>query len=532
MTFTKGLHQDDILLRYATEEERKAFTELDDRHSAILSMRINMWIQAQEEGEHAGYDSDEIRRLFDERIDVRKTEAALNEAGAQIFEYIDKFNARYIEAVKSNISILFEDMETVAASDIDTGRLHDIIIYDIETKKPKTLPDYRVAKQYAETVLHYQVDAFRECENKTKQDTDRYKSIIKALAEKILKQLTPEQRQAIDTAFKCRYEKKSKADLVKPIQPAETFYTPNSYINNNFMEIIKPFYKENDGQMSFIPTVTEVEVDITGKSKGKLPVMLSINYEGDITKAGTKTIDYNKARIEGFDTAVLDAICTILETGQKDIYVSAVDALLRGSDKIQKISDKREERLTLAIRKLGGTRVRLDITNELKGKYKEAFAALDLKEGVLDAAMLEYTGLELTTYAGIKTYVIHVDKMPAIYNYSKAKGEITSFSKYLLDTPERAEKRFITLKLQLLKRITLINKHVMSENTILFESLYRAAGLTEHTDKGKRSRERNTLVNMLKHWEKQDYIKGYKTYYKGKDYVGFKIQPHYIKKDK
>ena len=526
MTFTKGLHQDDILLRYATEEERKAFIALDDRHSAILSMRINMWIQAQEEGEHAGYDSDEIRRLFDERIDVRKTEAALNEAGAQIFEYIDKFNARYIEAVKSNISILFEDMETVAASDIDTGRLHDIIIYDIETKKPKTLPDYRVAKQYAETVLHYQVDAFRECENKTKQDTDRYKSIIKALAEKILKQLTPEQRQAIDTAFKCRYEKKSKAELVKPILPATTFSTPNSYFSNTLHEMIaQHFRKQINGQLGF--TLNADILGGRGKNGYKIMDMISLTYEGDITEEGSTSIDYNRARITGFDTAVLDAICTILETGQNNIYISAIDSLLRGGKKVHKLSKPRADRILLALQKLSSTRVYIDITNELKGKYKSAFEEAGYKEAAFGRHMLDYSDLKLTTFAGYSTYVFHVDILPPLYEYSKIKGEITSFPTMLLDTPERAEERYTALKVALLKRIANINKHVMLENTILFESLYRAAGIKEHESRTQKSREREALINMLKFWKEQDYIKGYEAYFKGRVYAGFKIQPNY-----
>ena len=81
----------------------------------------------------------------------------------------------------------------------------------------------------------------------------------------------------------------------------------------------------------------------------------------------------------------------------------------------------------------------------------------------------------------------------------------------------------------MLKRITLINKHIMTEKTILFESLYRAAGLEEHENKSQRKRERDALIDMLLCWKKAGYIKGYESYYKGKSVVGFKIEPHYIK---
>lgn len=519
-------NQEPVVLRYANKKEREEFDRLNGLFHTLIKQQIEAYRKIEEEGKQAGYDESKINEIFKENTEGSRIAQAMAEAGEKFTELQLLFYKRYIEDVKDNLPLLFEDIEAIKADDFDVSVLHYYVIDEIEQKKPKTIPTKRVVKKYIqERILENQTTAFKRCRTKTDKDIKRFNKAINDYAEQLIKRFTPKQQAAIQKAFRNRYEK---TDLIKPIQPAETFYTPNSYVAGNFMDILNGFYKDNDGQMSFIPQV--MGVDITGKGKGNITVMLSINYEGDITKEGTKSIDYNKARIQGFDTAVLDAICTILETGQNDIYVSAIDALLRGSDKIQKVSPKREERIKLAFRKLGGTRVQLDITSELKSKYD--FAALDLKEGVIDAAMLEYTGLKLTTYAGATTHVIHVEKMPVIYQYSKAKGEITSFPTALLETGERAEERFTTLKLALLKRITLINKRIMIEKTILFESLYRAAGLEEHEHKTQRSREREALVNMLKFWKEQGYIKGYEAYYKGREFVGFKIDPHYIKPNK
>lgn len=518
------------LTRYATEEQAAEVERLRKAIDKSIDEQIEDYRQQWLIGKEQGLTDDEIRQRVAARNNtpaIKQRDKVFNKLVKDMDKVIDTLVRLYIKCAAEDIPTLLKDAEAKLASFNDY--IQEWVLVDIladskkaAEKKGKTYTEAGTIKDIIEGEIYAQRSALRHSKIKTKQDKAALDNIVQACIDTFLERITPEIRKQVDAACK---EPVEKGQLLKPIEKTETFYTPNSYIAGNFMDILKGFYQENNGQMSFIPQ--SMEIDITGRGKGSIPVMLSINYEGDITKEGTNSIDYNRARIQGFDTAVLDAICTILETGQNDVYISAIDSLLKGGTKVRTLSEKREERLLLAIRKLSGTRVRLDITNELKAKYD--FAALDLKEGVLDAAMLEYTGLELTTYAGIKTHVIHVEKMPAIYQYSKAKGEITSFPTALLETGERAEERFTTLKIALLKRITLINKRIMTEKTILFESLYRAAGLEEHENKSQRKRERDALIDMLLCWKKAEYIKGYESYYKGKSCVGFKIEPHYIK---
>ena len=517
--------QRETVLRYATEEELKEHRELDSTYDALLKEHIETYRKVQQEGKQAGFSDEKIGELFQNSADYLRINKALTATANRLLALEQALIEKYIDAIKNDIPLLFEDIDYVINFDTDISVLHFIIIDEINEKKPKSIPTLKVCKRFALQVLDNQNRAFRKSETKTEEDKARYRQLIEDFAKRLADLLTPEQQAAIHDAFKHRNDADTR---LTPIQPAKTFHTPNSYMANSFHEVLKYFYKEVDGQYTFsLPNEDGMlPIDITGKSKGHVFDYFSINYEGDITKEGTNTIDYNRARIQGFDTAVLDAICTILETGQNDIYISALDALLNGRDKIQAVGKKREERILLAFRKLSGTRVKLDITNELKAKYD--FAALDLKEGVLDAAMLEYTGLELTNYAGQKTYVIHVEKMPAIYQYSKAKGEIASFPTALLETGERAEERYTTLKIALLKRISLINKRIMREKKISFIGLYRAAGLKEHENATQRKRERDALINMLMYWKKQGYIKGYTSYYEGKSVAGFEIEPKYI----
>lgn len=521
--------QEEITIRYATKEEREQRDKLVTAYRDIFSEEIRANI---EQRDKAASEAEQRQQLIDRTNTpaYKEWHEKLTRIAAELSALDEIIQGKYIDEIQNDIPLLLNDTAYVlelAFRDMYKAYLEDTIaLYYEDTKERGRAFSYRrAARQFVLDWIEPQDKAFRKSSTKTEQDKAKYRQIIDIFVEATIKAITPEMKSRIEKSPTKR-AKRDKAELLTPLKAVETFFTPNSYVNNNFMDILKYFYKENNGQMIFVPT--EIEVDITGKSKGSLPIMLSINYEGDITKEGTKSIDYNKARIQGFDTAVLDAVCTILETEQHDIYISAIDALLNGRSNIQAVGKKREERILLALRKLRGTTVRLDITNEIQGKYAEAFKALDLKSGVLDAAMLEYTGLELANYAGQTTYVIHVDKMPAIYQYSKAKGEITSFPTALLNTPERAEERYTTLKVALLKRITLINKRIMNSNTILFESLYRVAGLEEKKEKGNRSKERDKLVDMLKYWKEQGYIKGYKQHYEGKAYTGFEIDPKYI----
>lgn len=517
----------DIILRYATKEEKAKYEGLLLDLNNLITEDITNARTIRENSNATGQEALIEIADYKETPAGKKLERGFIALSKQLADLQSVLKDRYKVEAAQDLPALFKDTETLLSTtlkEIDEDFCIDLFAYEWQQakQKDKAFSYKATAKNFINECIDLQRAALKNSKTKTKEDSKAFREITNKHIAELLGKLTPDIEEQIQKKAKKPIDKTKR---LTPVQIPQRFNTPNSYIGSNFMEILKPFYRENDGQMRFVPT--NLEIDITGRSKGYVPVMLSINYEGDITKEGTMSIDYNKARIQGFDTAVLDAVCTILETGQNDIYVSAIDALLNGRSNIQAVGKRREERIILAFRKLGGTRVRLDITNELKGKYTEAFEALNLKSGVLDAAMLEYAGLELANYAGQKTYVIHVKEMPAIYQYSKAKGEITSFPTALLNTPERAEERYTTLKVSLLKRITLINKRVMNNNIILFESLYRAAGLEEHENKTQRSRERETLVNMLKHWKEQDYIKDYEAHYKGKSFVGFKIKPNY-----
>ena len=299
----------------------------------------------------------------------------------------------------------------------------------------------------------------------------------------------------------------TKKSYLTPVNIPDIFHTPNSIVANEFPFWQARFYKENDGQITFLPDVGNLEFNLSGNDKNPVNIYVALNYEGDITEDGTTTISYNKARIAGFDLAVLDAICSFMEHGTDNIYVSAIDNLLKGGKTPNnKVSAKRQERIILALRKLSGTRIYLDVRNDLNTKYGDMFA-----EGIYDGAMLEYDGLKATTYAGRETYVFHVKDLPAIYKYSKAKGNIVQFPTVLLDTGDKSDENIIPLKKELLKHITLINKRLYSNHNISITNLYKRADVPEPTGANRRqkSRDKERFRNWLDYWKKYDYIKDY-----------------------
>ena len=313
----------------------------------------------------------------------------------------------------------------------------------------------------------------------------------------------------------------AKKNRLNPITLPNVFHTPNSYVANEFPFWQQRFYKDNDGQLTFLPDVGYLPMNIAGDAKNPVNIYVALNYEGDITEDGTATISYNKARIAGFDLAVLDAICSFMEHGTDSIYVSAIDNLLKGGKtQNNKISKKRQDRIILALRKLSGTRIYLDVRNDLNTKYGDMFA-----EGVYDGAMLEYDGLRATTYAGRETYVFHVKDLPAVYKYSKAKGNIVQFPTILLDTGDRADEDVIPLKKELLKHITLINKRIYNNHNISITNLYKRADVPEPTgaNRKQKSRHIDRFRDWLEYWKRYDYIKDFTI--QG-DTIN--ITPHYI----
>lgn len=306
------------------------------------------------------------------------------------------------------------------------------------------------------------------------------------------------------------------AILTKYATPPDRFYTPNSYIASSFPLWSKLYY---EGQISFGMQTTS---DITGKTnEGSVPIYYSITPDTDlIDEDGREIISYNKARIKGFDIAILDAICSFLEAGHDTLYVTAIDRLMRGGRKTDSISDTRQERILQALRKLSGTRLYLNVTNDTS-------IPDNIKECVYDEAMLTYSGLQMTTYAGQKTYVFNVKTLPPLYRYSKAKGEIVSFPTNLLDTGDRAEERTTPLKVQLLKRITLINKRQLSQTSIKYEYIYNRADVEIPQTRAQMNRDISRFKEWLTFWQKIGYIKGFMI-----DKQGVSITPNYTEPKK
>ena len=303
-------------------------------------------------------------------------------------------------------------------------------------------------------------------------------------------------------------------DTIRNLSKPITYSILNSKVVNQYSSIEdRLLASDPDGQLSFLPEI--IPVRQSPKNTKVVNTIVGLSYNGDLSQ--------KLSRITGYDKAVLNAICSAYQAGNKAMTISDIFRVMNGNTK-KDPTEKQKGKIRMSINKLGSTIIHLDISEEISAKYITIDDSRVVK-GVIDDALLHCTGGIFKTEKGVEVYAISILKEPILMTYSKAKGQIVSFPTYLLDTKSvSATDDIIAIKEYLLQQITLLKNGLRDSNVILYNSIYESCRIEDAKSKVVAKRRRDSIDKLLEEWKCMGYITGHANKKKGKSFVGVSIK--------
>lgn len=312
--------------------------------------------------------------------------------------------------------------------------------------------------------------------------------------------------------------KEKTLEVISNLNKPETYSILNNKVSNQYASIQdKLLATEPNGQLTFMTDLIPVMQSPRASKKKSVEVntLVGLSYSGELTR--------KLARVNGYDKAILNTICSIFQAGNQTMTLADIFRVMNGNTTKQP-SQKQRDKILASIKKLGATRIYLDISEEIERKYLTINDSRVTK-GVIDEPLLHYTGGLFQTENGQEVYAVSILKEPILMTYSKSKSQLVSFPISLLDTKSvSATDDIVAIREYLLQQITLMRNGQRDNKTILYESIYKSCGIDAPTDRKTAMRKRDSIDKLLEEWKQQDYIKGYKVKKSGTSFVGFEIK--------
>lgn len=275
-----------------------------------------------------------------------------------------------------------------------------------------------------------------------------------------------------------------------------TFVYPNDLITN----------------MLFASELTPGKPNQVRVSSKNAPAPIDTFVAIDYSKLDNVTFTTRDKTLATFDSSVLNAVITLyVEGGNQYITPEAVYKIMTG-DTSARVQPAMRQKIVESLDALSGTRAIIKADQEAAG-YK--------------GMKTEYKGYvlnmdQVTVKKGSETAdVFQINKMPVLYQYAAAKGQIGRAPVALLKTPGRTSEELINLRGYLLQRVGVMKnpKNRISTN-IRFETIFNRLGLLEglandDQERKKRAKVYKAVTEILTEWQGQGFIKGFTLNYKG-----------------
>lgn len=312
--------------------------------------------------------------------------------------------------------------------------------------------------------------------------------------------------------------KEKTLEVISNLNKPETYSILNNKVSNQYASIQdKLLATEPNGQLTFMTDLIPVMQSPRASKKKSVEVntLVGLSYSGELTR--------KLARVNGYDKAILNTICSIFQAGNQTMTLADIFRVMNGNTNKQP-SQKQRDKILASIKKLGATRIYLDISEEIERKYLTINDSRVTK-GVIDEPLLHYTGGLFQTENGQEVYAVSILKEPILMTYSKSKSQLVSFPISLLDTKSvSATDDIVAIREYLLQQITLMRNGQRDNKTILYESIYKSCGIEAPTDRMTAKRKKDAIKKLLDEWKQQGYIKGSKDKKDGTALVGIEIK--------
>lgn len=269
----------------------------------------------------------------------------------------------------------------------------------------------------------------------------------------------------------------------------------NKYLNiqDIFMEL------EPNGQLRMIPAEPQpLRTRKATKTKSEVITLVSLSYTGDL--------DGKAAKVKSYDQSVLNSISSLWQAGnmiitKEDIYKTITQKT--------KPTKRQLDRIEQSLQKFSGTKIRLDITQELNA-HLITIDGEKITGEIIEENMLYYRKFIAVTERGKEVEAIQILKEPILYTYSKAKKQIIEVPVSLLEIKGNATEDSIVIRDYLLKEINQMKRGFRDNNNIKYDSilslLNKPAASLSRTEK---SRVTATVCDILDTFREKEYIKNY-----------------------
>ena len=288
------------------------------------------------------------------------------------------------------------------------------------------------------------------------------------------------------------------------IKRPTSYSIQNSPINN---KLVNNFFstEELDGKKNL-----DLYPVGKGNNKQTVQIFVALKYMGADIKLNRK--------IGGFDKAVYNAISTLWSAGNACITVKDIYETMNGLKKSKKLSEAQERKIRASVDKMRFTNCYIDFSQELNAIKGES----DIESGKLSDNMLHISEAIAVMNNGEtkNAYKIHTE--PVLYTYNRIKRQLISVPIGLLDTSQALSNTddVIALREYLIQQIQNMKKGIRNSNKMLFDTIYKEAGIKQTTNRTQIMRDRDKVIAILEAWKDKQYIKGYELTYSGKSING------------
>lgn len=306
----------------------------------------------------------------------------------------------------------------------------------------------------------------------------------------------------------------------------ESFDFPIIAAEDTEIELVKSiipnnYFILNDKINKLLPTSIEIDgqaqpVNINSRNKKEITTTIILNYDDD-----NLTLSNGK-NWTAYDRAVHNAVISLWEAGNRAFTPEMVYRAMNGLTGDEKISQTAVDKVEKSIDK--------SLSIKAKINCSEAVTAYKSKaKAVLQANLLEARKGILKTESGTKktAYVFISEKFkPILYEYNQITKQIISVKPNLLQTKKalNTTEETIVIREYLLRRIEEIkNPKTQISNKIKFNSVIELLHI-ENLTKQKKSKIKDQIEKLLKHYVAINYIKGYAEYKAGRTIEGIEIK--------
>jgi len=308
------------------------------------------------------------------------------------------------------------------------------------------------------------------------------------------------------------------------------FIQQNSPVNNELIRnasINELYNTDANGQLQIIPT----SVLVKSKTKKTPPVYSLCSFSYDDT-VDLEILNKNgRYKITGYDRRVYNAVGTLWLNERKIISLTEIFDIMNGYSKTNP-SSKQLNAVEQSLNKLKSIKVFIDLTQEVKAHMIENKDALieagilknrsdKVKRVVIGDNMLYFRVGTITSEQGKVFKSIEILREPSLLTYNLTKGTLISIPmEYIGLNDSNATEKVIAFQDYLLMRIISYKNKKMSENKIIYDTLYKDSGMDRPVLSKDFGRDRETIKKMMDEWVRKNLITGYEELKEGRSYIG------------